>query len=93
MTCFQRGSFVLTLWALSLVTLKHVKVRALALFQRDLFDGQRKGQHPKSKVWFEMFWMVGGSIFIRLACGSVVGHGLQHLRSRIDLGRARTLRK
>ena len=33
--------------------------------------------------------VVGGSIFIRLACGSVVGHGLQHLRSRIDLGRAR----
>ena len=37
--------------------------------------------------------VVGGSIFIRLACGSVVGHGLQHLRSRIDRGRARTLRK
>ena len=37
--------------------------------------------------------VVGGSIFIRLACGSVVGHGLQHLRSRIDLGRARALRK
>ena len=37
--------------------------------------------------------VVGGSIFIRLACGGVVGHGLQHLRSRIDLGRARTLRK
>ena len=37
--------------------------------------------------------VVGGSIFIRPACGSVVGHGLQLLRSRIDLGRARTLRK
>ena len=37
--------------------------------------------------------VVGGSMFIRLACGSVVGHGLQYLRSRIDLGRARTLIK
>ena len=37
--------------------------------------------------------VVGGSILIRPACGSVVGHGLQHLRNRIDLGRARTLRK
>ena len=52
-----------------------------------------QSEHPKSNVGVEMFWMVGGSIFIRLACGSVVGHGLQHLRRRIDLGRARALRK
>ena len=62
MTCFQRGRFVLTLWVLSSLPLKYVKVRALALFQRDLFDGQRKGQHPKSNVGLEMFWMVGGSL-------------------------------
>ena len=48
---------------LSSLTLKHVKVSSLTLFQRDLFDGQRKGQHPKSKVWFEMFsaWLVVAS--------------------------------
>lgn len=38
-------------------------------------------------------YLVCGSIFIRLACGSVVGHGLQHSRSRLHRGRARTLRK
>ena len=66
--------FILILWLLSSVTLKHLALKhvkvsalALALFQRDLFDGQRKGQHPKSNVGAEMFWMVGGSIFIRLA--------------------------
>ena len=48
MTCFQRGFFVLTLWVLSSLTLKHVQVSALALFQRDLFDGmtvQPGGSH------------------------------------------------
>ena len=49
----------------SSLTLKHVKVSGLALFQRDLFDGQRKGQQPQSNVGVEMFFMVGGSIFIR----------------------------
>ena len=72
MICFQRGFFILILWVLSSLTLKHLTVKhvkvsalALALFQRDLFDGQRKGQHPQSNVGVEMFCMVGGSIFIR----------------------------
>ena len=52
-----------------------------------------RGSIEKARWGVEMFWMLGGSIFIRLSGGSVVGHGLQDLRSRIDLGRARTLRK